>query len=37
VFDGYSTALASQRVFAAVGDETTRTIASVDPIQKWAP
>lgn len=36
VFDGYSTAVASQRVFAAVADESTRQIASTDPAQKWS-
>lgn len=36
VFDTYSTAVAAQRVFAAVADESTRLIASTDSAQKWS-
>jgi hypothetical protein len=36
IFDGWSTALSSQRVFAAVGDETTRQIASTSSNLRWS-
>lgn len=37
VFDSFATSVAAQRVFAAVADETTRTITSGVTARRWAP
>lgn len=36
VFDGWATAVSAQRVFAAVGDESTRLIASTSANVRWS-
>lgn len=37
VFDSWGTAVASQRVFAAVSSKTTHLIAATSPAKRWAP
>ena len=37
VYDNFATSVAAQRVFAAVADETTRTITSGVAARRWAP